>query len=92
MENNNTDAGLMVVLIERFHKQRYPRAVNLIEKVERGGLLSHMDISFIKEVSDDIQKIKPLLDRHPECQLIATKMMNMCQEIAVKGLSNEKET
>lgn len=90
-DNNNSDTALMTVLLERFKKQRYPRAISLIEKVERGELLSHFDLVFLKEVSDDIHNIQPLLDRQPECQVIANKMIKLCSEIAVKGLSNEKE-
>ena len=90
MENKNiNDAALIAVLTERFKKQRYPRAVNLIEKVEHGELLDHFDLVFLKEVSDDIHNIQPLLDRQPECQIIANKMINLCSEIAVKGLKNE---
>ena len=90
-DNNNNDIALMTVLLERFKKQRYPRAISLIEKVERGEVLSHFDLVFLKEVSDDIHNIQPLLDRQPDCQVIATKMINLCSEIAVKGLSNEKD-
>lgn len=90
MENhNNTDAALMEVLLERFKKQRYPRAKSLIEKVEEGELLGHFDLMFLKEVSDDINNIQPLLDRQPECQKIAIQMINLCKDIAVKGLDNE---
>lgn len=88
-DNNNNDIALMTVLLERFKKQRYPRAISLIDKVENGEVLSHFDLVFLKEVSDDISNIKPLLDRQPECQVIANKMLHLCSEIAVKGLKNE---
>ena len=90
MENkNNEDAGLMTVLVERFKKQRYPRAISLLEKVERGEFLSSVDLMFLKEVSDDINKIQSLLDRHSECLILATQMINLCKDIAVTDLNNQ---
>ena len=83
------DAGLMAVLLDRFDNQRLPAALALKEKVDSGGRLSDLDVSFLKEVSKDVIGIKSLLDRHPECNEIATGMMNLCSEIAKKGLANE---
>ena len=84
------DTGLMTVLIARFEQQRLPRALALQEKVAQGESLNHFDITFLKEVSDSVNEIKPLLKRRPECRKLATQMINLCREIAQKGLDNEK--
>lgn len=84
------DTGLITVLLERFEKQRLPRALALKEKVERGESLNDMDLMFLKDVMEGVSDIKPLLNRHPECKQLITKMVNLCNEIATKGVSNEK--
>lgn len=90
MNQVQNDTGLMTVLVERFEKQRLPRALALKEKVERGEPLISFDILFLKEVADSVNDLKPLLDRHPECHRLATQMINLCKDIAEKGLLNEK--
>lgn len=90
MNTSNDDTGLMTVLIERYEKQRQPRAVAIKTKVDQGELLNNFDLLFLKEVSDSINDLKPFLNRHPECHQLATHMMNLCKDIAEKGLENEK--
>ena len=83
------DEGLMTVLLDRYKNQRLPVAEALLKKVEAGDKLNDSDLSFLKETSKIVDEIKPLLDRHPECNAIAAQMMNLCSQIAKKGLSNE---
>lgn len=89
--DKNNDAALITVLLDRFKHQRLPRATSLHEKVMRGETLSHYDLVFLKEVSEDINHLQSFLERQPDCQRLATQMINMCEEIAEIGLRNEKE-
>jgi hypothetical protein len=91
MSDSPQDAGLIMVLLERLNKQRLPRALDLKEKVDRGEQLNEFDISFLKEVSDDISKGKSLVERHPEYQSLVLHMINLYNEISEKALNNEKE-
>ena len=84
------DAGIIAVLLDRFEHQRLPVALALQEKVERGEVLTELDLSFIKEVSKDINSNNTIFERHPDCKEIATRMLNLCCEITKKGLENEK--
>ena len=90
MTSPNEDDGLIAVLMERFEKQRLPRALDLKELVDRGELLSELDITFLEEVFADASKVKPLIDRHPEYQELATRMIGLYKEITAKGLENQK--
>ena len=87
----HNDAALMTVLMDRFKKTRFPRATSLSEKVNRGETLSHFDLVFLKEVSEDIHNLSSFLERQPACQKLATEMINLCKDIAEKGLDNENE-
>jgi hypothetical protein len=78
------------VLIERLESQRLPRALALKEKVDQGGRLDDFDIAFLEEVFSDSQEVQPLMERHPEHQEIAAKMMGLYHDITEKALANER--
>jgi hypothetical protein len=84
------DDGLIVVLAERLETQRLPRALSLKEKVDAGEILNEFDISFLEEVIEDVRKIHPLVERHPEWQPVVAKMLDLYNEIAARAVENEK--
>jgi hypothetical protein len=91
MTDETNDDGLISVLVERLTEQRLPRALSLKEKVEAGERLSEFDIQFLEDVFNDASHIKPLLDRHPEYQELAAKMISLYNEITTRALENEKQ-
>ena len=90
MSQEANDTGVAAVIIERLEKERLPRALDLKAKVEAGGRLDDMDIAFLERVFADSEDLKPLVDRHPEYNELASRMMRLYQEITAKGLDNEK--
>jgi hypothetical protein len=90
MTDTSKDAGLIQVLAEQLETKRLPRALSLKEKVDKGETLDELDIRFLEQVFQDAQNIGPLVDRHPEWQELATKMMLLYKEITEKALENEK--
>ncbi|WP_455218627.1 hypothetical protein, partial [Kaarinaea lacus] len=90
MSGSSEDAGVIAVLLERLEKQRLPRALKLKDKVDRGEPLDDFDITFMKEITGDITKTKPLLERHPEYQTLVSRMLDLYKEISEKALENEK--
>ena len=90
IDQEKHDMGIIAVLLDRFEHQRLPVALALQKKVESGETLNELDLTFLKEVSKDINGNSPLLERHADCKDIATRMMNLCCDITKKGLENEK--
>ena len=90
MKDPQQDAGMLAVLIERLETQRLPRPLDLKEKVDQGGRLDDFDIAFLEEVFSDSQEVQPLMERHPEHQEIAAKMMALYHDITEKALANEQ--
>ena len=90
MKQSEKDEGIAQVLIERFEKQRLPRALAMKEKVDRGELLSESDLAFLEEVRVDADRVKPYI-RTPEWKKIAGQMLNLYLEILDTGLANEKK-
>ena len=92
MSESKKDAGVMQMLVERLEKQRLPRALALKEMVDRGERLGEMDLEFLEGVSRDASQIKPLLDVHPEWRDLASRMMQLYQDISKKALENERRS
>jgi hypothetical protein len=90
MADTSKDTGLIEVLAKRLETQRLPRALSLKEMVDRGETLAEVDIRFLETVFEDAQRILPLVDRHPEWQDLAGKMIHLYKEITDKALENEK--
>ena len=91
MSNDSKDQGVITALLERFNTQRFPRAMSIKEKVDRGEVLSDADIEFLEEVFADANDIKRLVDKHPEVQGIAARAIGLYKEITDKALENEKK-
>ena len=88
--SSEDDLGVMAVLVQRLETKRLPRALALKEKVDRGEVLDDFDLGFLEEVFADARNIRPFLDKHPEYQELAARMMNLYKEITDKALQNEK--
>ena len=90
MADEPNDPALIQVLAERLDTQRLPRTLSLKEKVDRGETLTDFDIAYLDEVFADADHIRPLVDRHPEWQELAAKLIRLYHEITAKALENEK--
>ncbi len=92
MSEKSKDAGVILALLERFNKQRRPRALEMKEKVDRGEPLNEHDLILLKEVFDDAGRIKQLVDRNPEYLELYERGFNLWKGIIDKDLENQKGT
>lgn len=90
MTDLSADLGVVTVLIERLEKYRLPRVLEMKERVDRGEKLGDTELEFLSEVFEDAGKVGALLDKHPEYQEIATRMLSLYKEITERALENEK--
>lgn len=89
MTQSSLDQGVIQVLLDRFNQQRLPRAMEMKEKVGRGEKLEEFDVSYLAGVLEDIQQIRPLLERHPEYEALVLKGLALYKEIVDKATENE---
>ena len=87
----SNDAALIQVLVDRLEKIRLPIALELKEKVDGGEVLNDREIEYLEEVLGDVDKIKPLIDRHPEWQDLVAQMANLYNDITTRALENESK-
>ena len=89
MSEDTSDQGVIQAIVERMEKIRLPMALQLQEKVNRGETLNDLDLTFLENVLADAGKLKPMLDRHPDWQPLAARMVSLYNEITTKALENE---
>jgi hypothetical protein len=77
-----------MVLLERFNKQRLPRALALKKKVDSGELLDDYDQKYIKELQKDSSEVMLIIERNPEYKDLAANIINLYKEIIEKDTEN----
>ena len=91
MDQNEKDKGVIMVLLERFNKQRLPRALALMKKVDSGELLDDYDHKYIEEIQKDTSQVRLLVERNPEYKDLMAKAINLWNEIIEKDIENQKK-
>ncbi len=92
MNDSTMDTGLIEVLLERLEKQRLPRLLAIKEKVDGGHSLDDFDVDYLEKAMEDARKGIPIMDRHPEYQSLAAKVMALYKSISEKALEIEKNS
>ena len=92
MDQKEKDKGVIFVLLERFNKQRLPRALALKKKVYSGELLNDYDHKLIEEVQENAKQVESLIERNPEYKDLVTKALNLWNEIIEKDIENQEKT
>ena len=90
MDQSEKDAGTLMALMLDLEENRLPRALQILDKVNEGGLLCDRDIDFLKKVYEDSRENELLVERHPEYCLLISRCLSLYTEIITKGLENEK--
>ena len=84
------DLGIIQVLLDRLNSLRLPRVLDLKEQMDRGEPLSSFDLEFLKRALDEAEGAQRLARRHPEYQAIVDRTAALYNEVATKGLENER--
>jgi hypothetical protein len=90
MLDSEHDDGTIQVLLDRLTNFRLPRALELKNKVDAGGLLDDSDIDFLQRVFEDAGSARALVQRNPQLQNLAAQLTGLYQHITSTALNNEQ--
>jgi hypothetical protein len=90
MAEVSKETGTIAVLAKRMVEERLPKALELKERIDKGGLLNDLDLAFLEQVVKDAAAIKPLIDKDQRLKDVAASMLSLYKEISGKALENEK--
>jgi len=92
MKDPTDGLGTIIVLMERLNKDRLPRALAIRDRVDKGEKLSDRDRAFLKDSSENIRRVTPLVAKHPEYQSLLDKVTKLISHISQKALENEQKS
>jgi hypothetical protein len=90
MAEVSKETGTIAVLAKRMVEERLPKALELKERIDKGGLLNELDLAFLEQVVKDAAAIKPLIDKDQRLKDVAASMLGLYKDISEKALENEK--
>ncbi len=90
MDIKNYDTGIILVVLQRFEKQRLPRIIEIKQRLDNGNTLNEFEIEYLSEALHDARSLLPYLDRHPEYEPLLSRVFHYYKIITDEALGNEK--
>jgi DNA-binding XRE family transcriptional regulator len=91
LSKEDAEEGTIAVLLKRAVEKRIPNVLAVRDRLEKGGTLSNLEITHLEEILANSQKMQEMVERHPEFQELAAKMINLYAEITRMAVENEEK-
>jgi hypothetical protein len=91
LSKEDAEEGTIAVLLDRAVRRRIPNVLAIKARLDQGGTLSDLEITHLDEVLTDARKMQEMVNRHPEFQELAAKMISLYSEITRLAVENEEK-
>lgn len=91
MNHSLNDTGIILVILDRFERQRLPRIIKIKQSLDDGNCLSVLEIEHLSEALNDARILLPYLDRHQEYKPLFAKVIHYYKIVTDKALANEEQ-
>lgn len=83
--------GASQAVIERFVELQLPEVLNLEQKVADGEALDNGEIELLERLLHEIEDFNQFMVRYPQYDDLVAKISSLCETIASKALTIERE-
>ena len=90
MSESTDDTGVLMARMERLKEYRIPNVLAIKAKVDKGERINDYDTEFLGRIIVDLEKVEPMLARHPQYQTLYDRLAHLYMEITEKALENEQ--
>ena len=84
------DKGTLQVVLQDYELHKLPRMLVVKEQVDKGGLLSDIDLKFLKDMYREIHRYESFIDEHKEYRVLYKDFVQLYCAIMDTALLNER--
>ena len=83
------DLGVIMAFLAQLEIETIPWALAVQAEIAAGEKLSEPDLLFFQERLDEISSLLHVIERHPEFQLVTSKIVKLYHEVIEQALENQ---
>ena len=89
MDQRDKDRATLTAVLERFEHWRYPQALEIKGRLDKGEALTERDNEFLSRVFESARDLMPIIERNPEYQKLAAQAIELITEITKLAAQND---
>jgi len=91
MKIDAEDLGVIQAILQRFNDFRLPRLLDMKARVDRGDVLTDIDLDYLERAKADAQDIHAYADKCPEVQPLYAQAIDLYHQVIARALENEEK-
>ena len=91
MYSPSEELGIISAFVTNLEEQTIPRALAVRKRIFEGELLNEIDCMYFEQQLSEASSIMPMLENHPEYQILVGEVASLYNEIAEQALKNQQK-